>query len=306
MPSLRGRVLNHVLKRIVRRRLETVPLTQSAIVSARQRMERLGTRVAPPHDLTRAHESLGGVATEWTRAAGGDRPIVYYCHGGGYLVGSPVPYRRLAGELCKSARCDVAMIDYRLAPEHPYPAAPDDALAGYRALLASGVNPSRIVVMGDSAGGNLAAVTLLRLRKLGYPLPAAAVLLSPWTDLSGSGDSVRRNAHTDAMLPASRLLEAARLYARSHSLTDPDISPLFGDWTDLPPLSVHVGSGEILLDDASRLVERARTAGVDAELRVWNAMPHVFPVFASVLPEGRAAIREIAAFVQARLRAGVS
>jgi acetyl esterase/lipase len=223
-----------------------------------------------------------------------------YFHGGGFLVGSPLPYRLLASQIASTAGCDVAVVDYRLAPEHTFPAARDDALDAYRALLATGVDARRIAIAGDSAGGNLAAVTLLNILKLGLPSPAAAVLLSPWTDLTGSGASVRTNADRDAMLPAARMPSAARLYAGSRDLADPDLSPLFGDWRACPPLTVHVGSGEILLHDSVQLVERAKAAGVDATLRVWPDMPHVFPAFSPLLPEARAAVREIASFLTAR------
>lgn len=301
MPSLRARILDRVLRRIVRDRLETLPLNAATIGATRRGMERYGTRMRPPKGHERVQTALGGVPTEWTRRAGAHRAVLLYCHGGAYLVGSPVPYRLLAGQLARAGKCDVAVLDYRLAPEHPFPAARDDALAAYRALLDSGLPSSRIAIAGDSAGGNLAAVTLGSIRREGLPQPAAAVLLSPWTDMTGSGSSIRSNAARDVMLPASRLAEAARLYAGDRSLADPDISPLFAEWSGCPPLSVHVGGAEILLDDATRLVARAKASGVDATVRVWPGMPHVFPVFAPLLPEGSRAIREIGGFLTSRL-----
>jgi len=159
------------------------------------------------------------------------------------------------------------------------------------------------VIAGDSAGGNLALVTLLRARDAGLPLPSAAVLLSPWTDLTGSGSSMQTNAKLDPMLPAQRIDEAARMYAPLANLDDPDISPLFGDFAGLPPLSIHVGTTEILLDDSRRLADRARQHGVRVELKTWHRMPHVFPMFADFLPEGRRALGEIAQFIGARLPA---
>jgi acetyl esterase/lipase len=278
-----------------------LPLSYPNIVATRRGMERYGRRMPAPRGHERVLISLGGVPTEWTRRRhGSDRPVLLYCHGGAYLVGSPVPYRLLAGQLARAADCDVAVIDYRLAPEHPFPAARDDALAAYRALLEGGTPASRIAIAGDSAGGNLAATTLAAIRRDGLPSPAAAVLLSPWADLTASGDSVRTNAARDVMLPASRLVEAARLYAGQRALDDPDISPLFADWSGSPPLSVHVGDAEILLDDATRLVARAAASGVDANVRVWPGMPHVFPVFSPFVPEARRAVREIGVFLRSR------
>jgi acetyl esterase/lipase len=253
--------------------------------------------VAPGRGLERERSALGGVPVEWTRPRDA-RGVVYYCHGGGYLVGSPVAYRRFASRLARASHHDVAMIDYRLAPEHPFPAATDDALAGYRALLAAGHDPASIVLAGDSAGGGLALVTLLRIVEAGLALPAAAVLLSPWTDLAATGRSVHENAAADPMLPASRIAEAAAMYAADVPLEHPWVSPLYGDFAGLPPLLVLVGSTEILRDDAVRIAERARAAGVDAELQVWRNAPHVFPVFADILPEGRRAVHHIADFVK--------
>ena len=301
MASLRGHLLNTAIRYAGKRRLADLEFTSSTIAASRARMERLGDRVklAPP--LTRHVDELGGVATEWTRVNRPRRGVILYCHGGGYLVGSPRAYRGLAGRLASVTGCDVAVIDYRLAPEHVYPAAPDDAIAAYRALLLRAIDASSIVIAGDSAGGNLALVTLLRARDRGLPLPSAAVLLSPWTDLTGSGASMRANAQLDPMLPAQRIDEAARLYAPEAELDDPDVSPLFADFAGLPPLSIHVGTTEILLDDSQRLAERARGHGVEIELKTWHRMPHVFPMFADFLPEGRRALNEIRAFLDARL-----
>ncbi len=300
MASFRGHILNAAIRYAGKRRLADLELTPAAIAAARARMERLGDRGELAASLSRHVDDLGGVMTEWTRSNHPPHGVILYCHGGGYVVGSPRAYRRLASRLATLTRCDVAVIDYRLAPEHVYPAAPDDAIAAYRALL-SRTDASSIVIAGDSAGGNLALVTLLRARDQGLPLPSAAVLLSPWTDLSGSGASMRTNAKLDPMLPAQRIDEAARIYAPTGELDDPDISPLFGDFTQLPPLSIHVGTTEILLDDSQRLAERARAHGVSAELEIWHRMPHVFPMFADFLPEGRQALDDIGRFIDARL-----
>jgi len=187
-----------------------------------------------------------------------------------------------------------------LAPPLPIRAT-EDALAAYKALLQQGTPAQRIVISGDSAGGNLALVTLLNIRQAKLPTPAAAVLLSPWADLTGSGESMQINAASDAMLPGERMPEAAHLYAGEHNLRDWRISPLFGDYSGLPPLMIHVGSTEILRDDARRVAATAEAAGVDVTLKEWPQAPHVFPVFADLLPEGRAALAEIALWLDRQL-----
>lgn len=293
MPSLRSKLINAIVRHTAKRRLLAMEINAAAIAQTRAGLDRFGASVKPARGQRRESGQLGGVATEFTRIAA-PRGIVYYCHGGGYIVGSPLAYRRFANRLVTATGYDMAIIDYRLAPEHPFPAAPDDALAGYRALIDSGHDPRQIVIAGDSAGGNLALVTLLRIKESGLPLPSGAVLLSPWTDLTGSGDSVRGNAEADPMLPANRIAEAAAMYARDHDLAHPHVSPLFGDFAGLPPVAIHVGSTEILLDDARRVAQRMS----DAQIKVWKEMPHVFPIFADVLPEGRRAINYISAFIE--------
>ncbi|NJN51087.1 MAG: alpha/beta hydrolase [Gammaproteobacteria bacterium] len=224
MPSLRSKLINLVMRHTARKHVEAAALNVANIVAIRSRLDGFGAGTAPLPGQRRETIALGGVPTEVTRVIA-PRGTVYYCHGGGYMVGSPQAYRRFANRLAKATDYDVAMIDYRLAPEHPFPAAPDDALNGYRALLDAGNDPREIVIAGDSAGGNLALVTLLRIKENGLPLPRSAVLLSPWTDLTGSGDSVLTNADADPMLPASRIMEGAAIYARDHALDDPHISP---------------------------------------------------------------------------------
>jgi acetyl esterase/lipase len=300
MASIRSHILNTVIRVVSKRRLANLELTEAAITAIRVRLDHLGDRIRPKPGVTREQSSLANVATEWTRSGLPTRGVIFYCHGGAYMMGSPKLYRGLAARLAAQTQCDVAAINYRLAPEHRYPSAPDDAIAAYEALVAH-VDPVTIVIAGDSAGGNLALVTLLRARVRGLPLPAAAVLLSPWTDLSGSGASMQSNRKLDPMLPTHRVGDAARLYAGAANLLEPDVSPLFADFSGLPPLAIHVGSTEILLDDSQRLAKRAAEQGVDVTLTIWDQMPHVFPMFADVLPEGRRAIDGIAAFVIDRI-----
>jgi acetyl esterase/lipase len=195
----------------------------------------------------------------------------------------------------------VLNVGYRLAPEHPHPAAVEDAVAAVRFAYAAGLAPSRVAVGGDSAGGGLALATLLGLRDERAPLPAAGVCISPWTDLSGSGDSLRANAELDPMVDEDDLRLMASAYLAGRDARAPLASPLFADLRGLPPLLVQVGTAEVLLDDATRLAERARDAGVDVQLEVWEDMIHVWHAFADVLPEGAQAVEGIADFLEKRL-----
>ena len=234
----------------------------------------------------------------------GAERVVMHLHGGAYLMGSPNTHRGLAVALSRTARAPVLLPRYRLAPESTYPAALEDAVAAYRWLLDQGVAAERIVLSGDSAGGGLALALLLSLADEDLPRPAAYVGFSPWTDLSGSGASMKDRNDRDPWLSADLVVPAARSYAGDASLTDPRISPLYGDLSVLPPTLVHVGSEEILFDDAARLVVRAREAGVDASLGRFDGMWHVFQAFP--LPEARRSLREVGAFVRRHTSAPVA
>lgn len=223
--------------------------------------------------------------------------VILYLHGGGYCAGSPWAYKRLLWPLAISTNLPVIAIDYRQSPDHVFPAALDDSICAYQALLDQGYAPSSIFIMGDSAGGNLCLSTLLKIKQLQLPNPAAAVALSPWADLSSSGDSIIYNARHDSYIPGFKRMDmAARLYAGNTPLNDPLLSPLFGDYTGLPPLKIIVGDIEVLLDDSRRVADKAIAAGVDVDYKAWRGQSHVFPLFA-FLPEAKQAQREIRAFV---------
>ena len=229
---------------------------------------------------------------------------VLYLHGGGYVTGSPELYRHVLWRLADAAEAQVAAVRYRLAPEHPFPAALDDALAAWRGLLAEGADPGRAAIIGDSAGGGLALCLALRLRDAREPLPAAIVALSPWTDLAISGDSIRSNARADPMLNAEHVPLLASRYLGGADPRSPYASPLYGDPAGLPPTLIQVGSDEILLDDAVRMAAQMRDAGCTVELEIWQRMPHVWQSFAPVLPEARRAIARIGVFVQQNTAVG--
>jgi acetyl esterase/lipase len=279
------------------------PVGGDDIPAMRESMAAAMAGFAPPADVRYEPVDAGGVPAEWTAAPGArqDRALVYL-HGGGYCLGGVATHRGLVARLSRTARLRVLNVDYRLAPEHPHPAAVLDAVAAVRFAYASGLAPSRVAVGGDSAGGGLALATLLRLRDAGLPLPAAGVCISPWTDLTGSGESVRTRADLDPLVDADDLRILADAYLGGGDPRAPLASPLFADLRGLPPLLVHVGTAEILLDDATGLAERARDVGVPVELEVWDDMIHVWHAFADVLPEGVQAIEGIAGFLDKRLR----
>lgn len=270
------------------------------LMAMRRMLDRAPAYQQPP-DVTFDTVTAGGVPAEWVTPEGFDagRAIVY-CHGGGYATGAAATFRSLTSHLARATRVRVLAVDYRLAPEHPYPAALDDALAAYRSLLADH-SPEDIAFVGDSSGGGLVLGALVALRDAGDPLPAAAVCLCPWTDLTLSGGSLETNAASDVMVRAATLRLMSDAYLGSVEATTPTASPLFADLAGLPPLLIQVGAGEILLDDAKRLAERAAASGVDVTLDVADDGFHVWHSFADMLPEAREAIAQVAAYLDTRL-----
>lgn len=263
-------------------RTDAAPWSDLSFASPLPRRLRGVVEVRPDH--------VGGVPGEWYRCqgTGPDRTILLAFHGGAYVVGSPSAERHLYASLAWAAHADCFSVDYRLAPRHRFPAPVDDAVAAYRGILDLGTDPARIVVTGDSAGGGLAAALLVRLRDEGIPLPAGAVLWSPWVDLTNSAATIRSNARTDYLpeMAGRPIVE----YLGDADPRHPHASPLYADLAGLPPLLVLAGEVEMILDDAVRLVERAREAGVDASLSVEPGMYHVWP---AVLPRHPASIRAI-------------
>jgi len=239
----------------------------------------------------------GGVPAEWIGT--GDGPVVVYVHGGGYCIGSLATHRPMLTHLAAASGGRVLAVDYRLAPEHPFPAGLDDACTAYRWVLAAGVEPARVVIAGDSAGGGLTLATLVALRDAGDPLPAAGVCLSPWADLTQSGATMSDKADVDPMVRAEDLDRWAAAYAGSDNDPGaPGLSPVFADLSGLPPLLVEVGTAEVLLDDARRVADRAREAGVDVTLFEGEDLIHVWHFFAGAVPEANEGIARVAEFVR--------
>lgn len=245
--------------------------------------------------------AMGGVRGEWIEMPeSSSNRVVLYLHGGGYVIGSINTHRSLVARIAREARARCFALDYRLAPENPYPAAVEDAVCAYRGLVASGIAPGRIVIAGDSAGGGLTLATLLSLRDAGEPLPAAGVCLSPWTDLEGSGQSHRDATIHDPMVNLPGLQLMGHLYAGA-SVRDPLASPLYADFRAMPPLYILVGTREMLRDDSLRVADKARAAGVPVLLERGEGLIHVWPIFGDGVPEAADAVKNIGAFVRARL-----
>jgi phosphinothricin tripeptide acetyl hydrolase len=239
---------------------------------------------------------------EWLRPPGARTDaVVLYLHGGGYVIGSPRSHRHLAAAIARAAGTPAFLVDYRLAPEHPFPAALDDALAAYEWLLARGIAPGQVVVAGDSAGGGLTVATLLALRDRGLPRPGGGVCISPWVDLACSGATYVTRKDADPIVTRESVAMMAQAYAGTGDFKAPLLSPLYADLRGLPPLLVQVGSDEVLLDDALGLGERARAAGVDVAVEEWPAMIHVWHWFLPMLDEAQRAVDGIGRFVRARL-----
>ncbi len=255
--------------------------------------------------------NAGGVAAEWisvngthngsqekTNGESTNEPVILYLHGGGYVIGSMRSYRGFLSRISRAADARVLGLDYRLAPEFPFPAALDDAVVAYRWLLSQGVEPGNIVIGGDSAGGGLTISTLVALRYLGEPMPAAGVCISPWVDLEGTGESMISKAEVDPVVQKEMLGFMTQLYMGDRDLRAPLAAPLYADLRGLPPLLIQVGTAETLLDDSTRLADKAKSSGVNVELSIWEDMIHVWPIFAPVLPEGQQAIERIGEFVR--------
>jgi len=299
--SVENRALTWALRRWIKPRSERnrdieKARALTARVPFRAKLAR-GWRIRAEHDAP-----LDG---EWIEPAAPDhaawRRCILYFHGGAYVAMSAQTHRSVTSRLAGWSNTRLFALNYRLAPEHPFPAALDDALAAYHALIAAGIEPNRVVLAGDSAGGGLALALLVALRDAHEKLPAAGVLFSPWTDLAATGGSIAANDKSDALFFGSWIAPEARHYLGETPATDPLASPVYADLTGLPPLFIQVGDSEVLLDDSRRVFENARKAGVQATLQIWHGVPHGWQIFAPILPEGRAALQQASEFIAARL-----
>ena len=274
-------------------------------VEAQRENSNLGNgAVALVEGTTVEATTSGGVPGEFVVAPGADAAkVVLYFHGGGYVMGSPEGHRAFTSRLSQATGARVLSMDYRLAPEHPFPAAVQDGIFAYQALIESGYAPGNVAIAGDSAGGGLTFATLLSIKDRGLPMPSCAVGLSPWTDLTMSGPSIMGRADIDPLLTGMAVQWFANQYVTREQAPDPFASPLFGDLTGFPPLLIQVGTLEILYDDSSRFAEAAVKAGVQCTFEPYEGQIHVFQALAPHLPETAQAVASIGAFVKAKMGA---
>ena len=287
---------------VVRAHLAKLPPSDSLTTAERRAQYERAEKVFPtPPDVKVERVNVPAAPAEWLRAPSAvPGRVVLYLHGGGYVIGSPRSHRHLAAAIAGAAGASALLLDYRLAPEHPFPAAVEDATAAYRWLLDQATAPEHIVIAGDSAGGGLTVATVLALREARVPLPAGGVCISPWVDLTCSGASYATKAAADPIVRRAGVEEMARAYLGATPPRTPLASPLFADLRGLPPLLIHVGSDEVLLDDAVQLAERAKAAGVDATLEIYDRMIHVWHWFLPMLDEAQTAVEAIGRFVRSR------
>jgi monoterpene epsilon-lactone hydrolase len=269
-------------------------------------LEEAMARYGPKVELESSAVRAGSVPAEWLVLPGSlTQRVVLYLHGGSYCLGSLDTHRGLAATIAGAAQARALLIEYRLAPEHRFPAAVLDARAAYDWLLDQGIRPNQIALVGDSAGGGLVLALLASLSDAGRPLPIAGVCLSPWADLSLSGRSWTTNARRELVLSAAIMRQMGQLYLGDADPLTPLASPLYADLTGLPPLLIQVGGDEALLSDAEEVAARAKAAGVEVELEVWPGMFHVWQLTSRAIPEARQAIERIGAFLQARFAEAV-
>lgn len=260
--------------------------------------------VRPPYRFAPAGSVAAPAAIPVTWASCGRpdrRKVILYLHGGAYVAGSSRTHRHLGAGLAGAAGVRAVLPDYRLAPEHRFPAALDDALSVYVHLLANGYLPGEVALAGDSAGGGLAFALLLRATREGLPTPACVVGFSPWVDLTAGQPSLRRNARRDVMLPAGRVADVAQLYLEEHDPADPLASPLFGDWRDPPPALIMASRSEILVDEATALAEALRRGRGDVQLELWSGLPHAWPIFTGLIHQADAAVAHAGSFIARHL-----
>ena len=286
----------------IRAHLATLPnMREQTVEEAREMYDKAKYVFALPEGVETAQHEIGGVPAEVVTPPARGAGTFLYLHGGGYAIGSPVSHRHLVAALAVASRTRAVALDYRLAPENPFPAALDDALAGYRGLLDAGTAPGSIVIGGDSAGGGLTVATLLAIRDAGLPLPAAAVCISPWADLTNEAESYRTHAERDPLVFQEDIDRWGGAYLAGADPRTPLASPLHADLSGLPPLLIQVGSEEVLFDDSRLLAQRCKAAGGDATLEVWDDMIHVWHWFGEYLDEAAKAVDRIGEFVRDRL-----
>jgi len=279
--------------------LNLFDLDSLVVATVRKRLDFLMGMAPVAWGVRVKKDSVGGLYAEWlTPADAPQEKLLLYWHGGAYVMGSCKSHRPFVSHIARQAGVRALLPEYRLAPEHPFPAAVEDAVNVYRALLQQGYEPGNIVVGGDSAGGGLAAAMLLSLRDAGEPMPGAVILLSPWLDLSGQGESMITRAEQDPWFHAEHLAKITRHYCDAAELTNALVSPVFADATGLPQILIQVGNDELLLSDSERFAENIRAGGGQVEIDVWPHMWHVWQMFIGLMPESRRAVEKLGTYIR--------
>jgi acetyl esterase/lipase len=290
--SLRGRFWRFFLRAIFKSHRLTIEQSRVRDAKSARFMSR------PPKGVEIERTEIDSLSVAWVRPMGADQDkVCLFLHGGGYVTGSIDSHLMLCIPMAQTLNMNVLVPEYRLAPEHPFPAALEDALKVYRWLVANGTRSADIIVSGDSAGGGLSLATVLALMSAGEPLPGAVVCMSPWTDLTLSGQSHVTKANVEALLRTDTLREWASAYIKMDRPDNPLISPVYADFCGFPPLLIQVGSDEILLDDSVMVADKAKADGVDVTLKVWDGLWHVWPALGDLIPESRMAFEEMKQFV---------
>ena len=291
-------IRSFIIRQLSRQYMKRIRLDRDVQVARRSFSKRM-SMLPTARGVNVTSEQIDGVACDWHVPEGcGDAPVIFYLHGGAYLMGSPATHRRLVSYIAREAGMRAVVPDYRLAPEHQYPSQLDDSLRVWQALVAGGIDPASVAIGGDSAGGNLSMATLLALRDRDAPLPAACFLISPWLDLAGDGESHRTRSDYDPWFKPEYMPVVASRFCDVSLLRDPMVSPVYADAAGMPPTLIQVGDHEILLSDSTRLADNIKAAGGRVDLHIWPDMWHVFQYFIGQMPESRKAIDDIARFLK--------
>ncbi len=294
MLSLRSKFCRLITKKMIAPKLNNI----QSIPKAREGMEKLAKFAKLPAGTQVEKFEIGGMAAEWVCAnTAHEGKVILYLHGGAYNLCSPNTHREMVAHISRESCARVLLIDYRLAPEHPFPAALEDATSAYRWLLDNGFKGEDIAIAGDSAGGGLSLATVISIRDAGDPLPASVACISPWTDLAFTGESLLLNAEKDPLIMGDSGLVMAKNYIGDHDPKNPLLSPLYADMNGLPPILIHVGTDEVLLDDSRRVAQKASDAGVEVTLKIYEGLWHVFHMNVNAMPEAKKAVAELGSFI---------
>ena len=293
--SRRARFIRWLTGRYIRR----IDIANAPVPKMRKRLDQLGRLARAARHVSIEEKSVAGIHAEWYRPPQA-KPgkLLLYLHGGAYALGSCDSHRKLVTHMAWEGNIEAVMPEYRLAPEHPFPAGLDDAVAVYKELLDAGYAAADIIIAGDSAGGGLSVATMLQLRHQGLPLPGGAILISPFLDMSATGESMKTRASRDPWFRPDEIEVVVRYYCPGEDVRNPLLSPVFANVAGLPPTLIQVGDDEILLSDSTRFADKMKTAGVDVEIEVFPEMWHVFQLFVGKMPESKAAVKKIGAWIQ--------